>query len=154
MPQIWKWIHEKKTKKRIQETTWKGQMPLPDNTSQFISKLMAYKLHFTLLFYVAYSVQRYLWTHIIECNYPTKWSIQHPVLEQSQSGYMLNMVWLVLWFDAYSLHDVGLKWQCNDSNSQWNAPTSGNVQVPRMPQQSEPANQFMNSQGKKLLHKL
>ena len=29
MPLIWKRIHEKKTKMRVQETTWKDQMTLP-----------------------------------------------------------------------------------------------------------------------------
>ena len=27
---MWKWIHEKKSKKRVQGTTWKGQMHFPN----------------------------------------------------------------------------------------------------------------------------
>ena len=30
MPLLWKLIHEKKTKARVQGTTWKEQMPLPN----------------------------------------------------------------------------------------------------------------------------
>ena len=31
MPLIWKLIHEKKTQKGVQGTTWKEQMPLPND---------------------------------------------------------------------------------------------------------------------------